>query len=480
MLFRSGIGLTFSINPSEPTLLTPSNANISNQPLDQVTTDAISVGGATITSHAYVGLWAGTISPDTDYLYYSNCDFYPIGVNFFLQYQDPSGNWRTYSQMKLLSETDAGNASSCDLYSGQGSTYYYVKPDPRTDRFSVSDGFQNFGGAGGAINRTCWPTYSSQGDFTDRFTPCPLLNPATGAAVTGGKFSLTGTALDSSSTGFTDNFYVLWQLAENKTNPTIAGFKNASITYYSDVDGVNRRAEGAYDSSSNAIGHPLATGNAASRPVMLCRPFRSVAEMGYAFRDEPWKNINFTTPESADSALLDLFTIDDVDVEAGRVNLNTRQAPVLQALLSGANKIEMSPTLISSADAQTLATAITASSSASPFMNRAELVNRFKVGSADKDSRTAIQSLASLSFSTSSDNVIKTQRESIVRALGSSTMTRTWNLMIDVIAQSGHYPPGSTSLAQFVVDGERRYWLHVAIDRYTGAVVDRVLEPVYE
>ena len=29
--------------------------------------------------------------------------------------------------------------------------------------------------------------------------------------------------------------------------------------------------------------------------------------MGYVFRDLPWKNLDFFTPESADAALLDLF-----------------------------------------------------------------------------------------------------------------------------------------------------------------------------
>ncbi|MCA1658742.1 MAG: hypothetical protein LC627_05540, partial [Verrucomicrobiaceae bacterium] len=57
---------------------------------------------------------------------------------------------------------------------------------------------------------------------------------------------------------------------------------------------------------------------------------------------------------------------------------------------------------------------------------------------------------------------------------------RTWNLMIDVIAQSGRYPPTATTLRDFVVEGEKRYWLHVAIDRFTGEVIDRQLEAVYE
>ena len=52
--------------------------------------------------------------------------------------------------------------------------------------------------------------------------------------------------------------------------------------------------------------------------------------------------------------------------------------------------------------------------------------------------------------------------------------------MIDLIAQSGRYPPNATSLSQFVVEGEKRYWLHVAIDRFTGEVIDQQLEAVYE
>jgi hypothetical protein len=74
----------------------------------------------------------------------------------------------------------------------------------------------------------------------------------------------------------------------------------------------------------------------------------------------------------------------------------------------------------------------------------------------------------------------KEPRECVVRAFSDACQTRTWNLMIDVIAQSGRYPPTATSLAQFVVEGEKRYWLHIAIDRFTGQVIDHQLEAVYE
>jgi hypothetical protein len=53
-------------------------------------------------------------------------------------------------------------------------------------------------------------------------------------------------------------------------------------------------------------------------------------------------------------------------------------------------------------------------------------------------------------------------------------------LLVDVIAQSGRYPPGTQSLGNFVVEGEARYWMHIAIDRETGQVIDRQIERVTE
>ena len=52
--------------------------------------------------------------------------------------------------------------------------------------------------------------------------------------------------------------------------------------------------------------------------------------------------------------------------------------------------------------------------------------------------------------------------------------------MSDVIVQKGTSAKTSTDLKDFLVEGERRYWLHIAIDRFTGEIVDRRLEAVYE
>jgi hypothetical protein len=72
------------------------------------------------------------------------------------------------------------------------------------------------------------------------------------------------------------------------------------------------------------------------------------------------------------------------------------------------------------------------------------------------------------------------QREAVIRAIADEGTSRVWNLMIDLIAQSGRYSTSAQTLDNFTVEGERRYWLHVAIDRYTGTVLDSQLEVVNE
>ncbi len=42
-------------------------------------------------------------------------------------------------------------------------------------------------------------------------------------------------------------------------------------------------------------------------------------------------------------------------------------------------------------------------------------------------------------------------------AFSNASRVHRWNLMIDVIVQSGRYPVTATNLAQFVVEGEKRY-----------------------
>jgi hypothetical protein len=71
-------------------------------------------------------------------------------------------------------------------------------------------------------------------------------------------------------------------------------------------------------------------------------------------------------------------------------------------------------------------------------------------------------------------------REAPIRALSAVGQTRVWNLMIDVIAQKGRFPSTASTLDNFNVEGEQRYWVHVAIDRLTGQVIDKQIEVVQQ
>ena len=289
---------------------------------------------------------------------------------------------------------------------------------------------------------------------------------------------------------------------------------SGSFYFYGDADGVVRRGmAGAVPSATSGI--PTMTvstsgGALVSRPVMLNRPFRSVSELGYVFRDTPWKNLDFSLPESGDNALLDVFCINEDyrpdAVAAGRVDLNTKQAPVLQALwqaLTGTrslciinrrrrpppNKrpcspqeaIKISPALVK----RTTVGGTNASVSLTtpqPLSNIADLVGRFITGSASTSisSNGAAAGVVSVSyngywggtgasydgFSADLANsgiyvdpsspvfpnesfLIQRFRETTMRALSDSGQAGTWNLMIDVVAQSGHYPSSATSLSTF-------------------------------
>jgi hypothetical protein len=87
---------------------------------------------------------------------------------------------------------------------------------------------------------------------------------------------------------------------------------------------------------------------------------------------------------------------------------------------------------------------------------------------------------STLFVSDSNAALIQRGRESAIRPLVDCGQTRVWNLMIDVIAQTGRYPQGAGDLTKFQVEGEKRYWVHVAIDRYTGAIIDKQVEVVTE
>jgi hypothetical protein len=261
-----------------------------------------------------------------------------------------------------------------------------------------------------------------------------------------------------------------------------------------------------------------------------------VAELGYVFRDVPWKNLDFFTPESGDAALLDLFCINETSdpngLVAGKVNLNTRQASALTAIVAGAyvDDPKVNNTTIGSLSntmAKSIGTAlrtrtVDTTTSYGPLQNVSELVGKWQsavritpgitykpvvagancgidlpsgnytdgklsyVGFSGNTITTSGKDLSAVFTPTSLNTVteslayVKRFREAPVRALASVGQTRVWNLLIDVVAQTGRYPQSASTLDKFVAEGEQRYWVHVAIDRLTGQVIDKQIEVVKE
>jgi len=275
---------------------------------------------------------------------------------------------------------------------------------------------------------------------------------------------------------------------------------NNPVTRIQDGDGIYRVGDGGYiDAGASGSLSPMATiaryrnptvawpdnsavrtpGVNTSRPTILDRAFRSVADMGYTYRDIPWRSLNFSGTDSADAGLLDAFSIEDVPAIEGKVSLNTPHPEVLKALLAGSLKEERTSTCyLQDTEAETLAKAIiakTKGTSTTPIQNIAEMVTKF--------STVDVLNSNTLGKDSTGNNpsyAIKAERESMIRALSSSTQTRTWNFLIDLVAQTGRFPVGAKDLNDFTVEGERRYWLHVAIDRYTSEVVAELLETVNE
>jgi len=218
----------------------------------------------------------------------------------------------------------------------------------------------------------------------------------------------------------------------------------------------------------------------------LNRRFESVGEFGYAYNPasdpttRPSRTLDFGSAGSHDKPLLDFFTYNIAESRAGIVNLNTRNIPVLASIISGAwvhdLGAEATPPpdpnlnyLVSRTDALTAAQAIVQETTNTPALTRADVARLAAVGAA------ALHGVPG-----APDDE---RKQTIARALAETGQARTWNLMIDVIAQTGNYAPGTADLtdpSKFIVQGEKRYWLHIALDRDDGTVLGTQLEEVLE
>jgi len=199
--------------------------------------------------------------------------------------------------------------------------------------------------------------------------------------------------------------------------------------------------------------------------VVLNRPFRNVGEMGYAYNPITGSKLNFraSPPGNVDATLLDFFTISSAPTRAGIVNLNTRNPAVLAAIFSGAITTEASSSTVVTADATRAANSIVTETTTTPALGRADVAR--------------LPAAVNNTPFTANDET----RETIARALAEIGQVRTWGFLIDVVAQTGHFKPNAQGLRDdFIVEGEEHDWVHVAIDRFTGQVIDRQVEVVKE
>ena len=229
----------------------------------------------------------------------------------------------------------------------------------------------------------------------------------------------------------------------------------------------------ALQSEDGAYPYRAAPNDSPKRPVILQRPFRNVAELGHVYRDQPWKSLSFFHETSPDLALLDLFSIGEVEPVqvAGMVGTNSASVASLKSLLRGAGRtLSADATIYSATPTQAQADAVASNALTSLTANK---------------SLTPAESLKTLVTAgnatiTTNLGTIKAERETLARALAGSGQVRTWNVMIDTIAQTGRFPAGSTAAGDFLVGGEERLWIHAAIDRFTGEVTDLERESIPE
>lgn len=398
--------------------------------------------------------------------YYTN-DQEP-GITFGMEYQDAStGKWHRYLDRTVLragadggTDSPRGRSKNQSDYDLQNNTRILAF-DPRSDRFSTYRIQERDSDSGAYVdNVSLRPDQKAGYGMGYNQTADNRQSPARDANYgwTMGYATTTSKATNGSGT----LGYAMGTILQNSTTGT----------RYTDPDGIQRSGDGILASGTDVDGQMYWSNNGPSRPIILNRPFRSVAELGYVFRDTPGRSLDFFTDKSGDANLLDFFCIDETPDDAitsGRVSANTRNAKVLESLLRGALRDPVTQTTLTGARASEAAQALvslTTNSTKGPLLNRSELATQF---------------LSALPVSTSDKaERIKRQREVFVRALADSLETRTWNLLIDLIAQTGRIPNGKSAFADFRVESERHLWVHLSIDRVTGKILNLNVESVHE
>ena len=130
-----------------------------------------------------------------------------------------------------------------------------------------------------------------------------------------------------------------------------------------------------------------------------------------------------------------------------------------------------------------MAANIVNATSATPLQNKSDMITRVTLPTtilpvADNPNSDPTPTPTATPLS---NQTVKARREVVPRAISSVSQTRVWNVLIDVVARVGRYQAGSNGAPRrFIVEGEQHYWVHVAIDRFTGQVIDKQIEVVQE
>lgn len=426
-----------------------------------------------------------------------------LGVGYFrgdplevqMEYKAADGSWRPYQRAEFTFKSNWGDhyLRREPLWQTEAFHWSSYLIDPRTARF----GGQATVLAGG-VSVSSWTSLHPQMQWPE------------GSSLTFGKLKAqgvrpgwTGPAMN---TGWSYNGNIGWSEPFNPggvVDNDQAAWDDPLTFAYKDPDDVLRTGVAAVNEYSRSmfLGNPMVrryqiskTGALSrgdpvfGRPVILNRPFRSVGELAYSFRGTPWRDIDFLNANSPDAGLLDVFCLyEDPDEEvrpltdpvpvtprvvAGRVNLNVASLEVMTALISGAGRDEGNQ--VSASEASTLGRAIIGSlrsgaSTGGLMVSRSELVSR-PTGSGGKAS--GMIQLMSDKYVKPEDRSINDRREAMVRALSDGTTVRSWNFMLDLVVQGGRLPPGSEGFEDFQANAERRYWVHFAVDRLTGQLLD--------
>lgn len=405
----------------------------------------------------------------------------PQNVIYAMQYQTKEGQWVNYTSFagQTLSTNLSGGVTANPFSGHDQSTYMllspplfnpslddqntprynssFVKIDPRTQRFGVSlMSAQNVNPD--FLGKTMRPQRVTDNSSATWFSSFNI-NEGWGVVQSTAPFSRT-----TGSFSLSQVFNRIAHMAENRYN------RGTPSNIYRDRDGVNRWGDSGYDNDAKLMSlkiNPMEYGVSTNRPIILDRGARSVADLGYVYRDMPWKSLDFFTTNSADMGLLELFQAhDQPKISGGALNLNNLSKEQIKSLLVN---VERSPRveerktydIITEDEAETLSQF---------YFDRIHSVNKSVQDRTDLVSKMNIDSVNNAFPAT------KFRREAPLRALVENTQTRVWNLMIDFVYQNGSISEGSSNLEKFHVHGTTRKWIHLSIDRLTGELIDSQIE----